>query len=80
VAKTFAVPLRYALAAPIDGPSPGVITLYGSDPFDKDHRRLIEAAATLFVASLASSAFGETAANASVVDRSAADASKARVH
>ncbi len=30
----------------------GVITVYGSEPFDKDHKRMIESAATLFVASV----------------------------
>lgn len=80
VAKTFATPLRYALAAPIDGPSPGVITLYGSDPFDKEHRRMIEAAATLFVASMSSSAFGETPSSTGVTDRPGAETPKARVH
>jgi hypothetical protein len=80
VAKTFSTPLRYALAAPIEGPSPGVITLYSSEPFDKDHRRMIEAAATLFVASLSASAFGETRQDSSVTQRSAGDNQKARIH
>jgi putative nucleotidyltransferase with HDIG domain len=53
VARSFPVPLKYALAAPIlDGPSIGVITLYGQDLFDKDHRRMVESAATLFIASI----------------------------
>jgi hypothetical protein len=29
-----------------------VITAYSSDPFDNDHRRMLEAAATLFAASV----------------------------
>ena len=80
VAKTFSTPLRYALAAPIDGPFPGVITLYGSDPFDKDHRRMIEAAATLFVASLAAASFADSRQDSSPASRPTADGSKARVH
>jgi putative nucleotidyltransferase with HDIG domain len=53
VARTFSTPLKYALAVPIlDGPSVAVITLYGPELFDKDHRRLLESAATLFIASL----------------------------
>jgi len=80
VAKTFSTPLRYALAAPIEGPSPGVITLYGSEPFDKDHRRMIEAAATLFVASLSASAFGEVRQDSPVAQRTSADTPKARIH
>jgi hypothetical protein len=51
VARTFATPLRYALAVPIlNGPSEalGVVTCYGSEPFDNDHRRMLESAATLF--------------------------------
>ncbi len=57
VARSFAVPLKYALAVPIiDGPAVAVITLYGSELFDKDHRRMLESAATLFIASISSSA------------------------
>ncbi len=56
VARTFAVPLRYALAVPIltgtTSAPIGVITAYGSDPFDNDHRRMLESAATLFAASV----------------------------
>lgn len=53
VAKTFSVPLRYATAVPvIDGQVVGVLVMFGSEPFDKDHRRLLENAATLFVSSL----------------------------
>jgi hypothetical protein len=44
------------LAVPVlNGPTSapiGVITAYGSDPFDNDHRRMLEAAATLFAASV----------------------------
>lgn len=53
VARTLAVPLRYAMAVPLtDRNAVGVVTLYSHDPFNKDHRRLLEGAATLFVSSL----------------------------
>jgi putative nucleotidyltransferase with HDIG domain len=56
VARTLSVPLRYALAVPVlngpTAPAIAVITAYGSDPFDSDHRRMLEAAATLFAASV----------------------------
>jgi putative nucleotidyltransferase with HDIG domain len=56
VARSFEVPLKYALAVPIiDGPAVAVITLYGSELFDKDHRRMLESAAALFIASISSS-------------------------
>lgn len=56
VARTFSIPLKYALAVPIlEGPSVAVITLYGSELFQKDHRRLLESAASLFIASVATS-------------------------
>jgi hypothetical protein len=54
VAKTFAVPLRYAAAVPLTGAkAASLIMIYGSDPFDKDHERLLENAATLFASSTA---------------------------
>jgi hypothetical protein len=56
IARTFSIPLRYAIAVPIlNGPNSaavGVITCYASEPFDNDHRRMLESAATLFAASL----------------------------
>jgi putative nucleotidyltransferase with HDIG domain len=56
IARTFATPLRYALAVPIlNGPNnaaSGVITAYASEPFDGDHRRMLESAATLFGAAV----------------------------
>lgn len=58
VARTLATPLRYALAVPIlNGPNAasGVVTCYGSEPFDNDHRRMLESAATLFGSSALSS-------------------------
>jgi putative nucleotidyltransferase with HDIG domain len=53
VARGFGVPLRYASAVPIiDGQPVGVLLVLSSEPFEKDHRRLLENAATLFVSSL----------------------------
>ena len=54
--STFATPLRYALAVPIlngrSSAASGVITAYASEPFDGDHRRMLESAATLFAAAV----------------------------
>jgi putative nucleotidyltransferase with HDIG domain len=59
VARTFSTPLRYAIAVPIlNGPNSaavGVISGYASEPFDNDHRRMLESAATLFAASISTS-------------------------
>jgi hypothetical protein len=53
VARTFQAPLRYVAAVPItDGQIVGVLAVFGTDPFDKDHRRLLENASTHFVSSL----------------------------
>jgi len=52
VARTFGTPLRYVTAVPIvDGHIVAVLLVYASEPFDRDHRRLLENAATLFVSS-----------------------------
>ena len=60
VARTLSVPLRYTAAVPlIDGQTVGVLAIFGSEPFDKDHRRLLENAATLFVSSLSHPFVGE---------------------
>jgi putative nucleotidyltransferase with HDIG domain len=60
VAKTLSVPLRYAAAVPVvDGQVVGVLAMFASEPFDKDHRRLLENAATLFVSSLSQPMGGE---------------------
>jgi putative nucleotidyltransferase with HDIG domain len=60
VAKTLSVPLRYAAAVPVvDGQTVGVLVMFASEPFDKDHRRLLENAATLFVSSLSQPMNGE---------------------
>ena len=53
VARTFPVPLRYAAAVPIiDGKAVAVLVVYSNEPFERDHRRLVENSATLFAASL----------------------------
>jgi putative nucleotidyltransferase with HDIG domain len=53
IARTFPVPLRYAAAIPIvDGSIAAVIMAYAAEPFERDHRRLLENAATLFSSSL----------------------------
>ena len=53
VARTFPVPLRYAAAVPIiDGKVVAVLLVYSNEPFERDHRRLIENSATLFLASV----------------------------
>jgi hypothetical protein len=53
VARTFSVPLRYVAAVPVmDGHPVAVVVVFSSDPFDRDHRRLLENAATLFVSSM----------------------------
>jgi putative nucleotidyltransferase with HDIG domain len=55
VAKTQPVPLRWALVAPVfeRQEALAVISLYGPDLFDKEHRRMLETAAGLFYPSLA---------------------------
>ncbi len=58
VARTFPVPLRYALAVPIlNGPhvALGVLTCYGTEPFEGDHQRVLESAATIFAGTLSGS-------------------------
>ncbi len=49
VARTLPVPLRTAMVAPVfDGDRPvGVVALYGSEDFHKDHRRMLESATQL---------------------------------
>jgi putative nucleotidyltransferase with HDIG domain len=51
VARTFATPLRYALSVPVlsgPGTAVAVVTCYATDPFETDHRRILEGSATLF--------------------------------
>jgi putative nucleotidyltransferase with HDIG domain len=54
VAKTFSTPLRYATGVPLldSGQPVGVLLTFSSEPLEKDHRRLLENAATLFVSSV----------------------------
>jgi putative nucleotidyltransferase with HDIG domain len=54
VSKSLAIPLRYAAGVPIfDGNAViAVAMVYASEPFERDHRRLLENAATLFVSSV----------------------------
>jgi len=51
VARNLPVPLRYTLAVPVfdGGQLLGVITLYASEEFRRDHSRMLESAAQLFV-------------------------------
>jgi hypothetical protein len=53
VARTLSTPLKYVAAVPImDGQVVAVLAVFGTNPFDKDHKRLLENASTLFVSSL----------------------------
>ena len=53
IARTFSTPLRYAGAFPIvDGKIVSVLMVFSQDPLEKEHRRVLENAATLFVSSL----------------------------
>jgi putative nucleotidyltransferase with HDIG domain len=64
VARTFSVPLRYAAAVPIvDGGPVAVLMAYSNEPFEKDHRRLLENAATLFMASMSQPLSSQTTAS-----------------
>lgn len=58
VARTFAKPLRYAVAVPVvTGPQAAplaVVTCYGTEPFSNDDVRVVESAATLFAVSIGS--------------------------
>jgi putative nucleotidyltransferase with HDIG domain len=79
VAKTFAVPLRYALAVPLQGSAIaalGVLTVYGSGPFDSDHRRMLESAATLFASAVPSLTPAELTRNLRLVH----ETPRTRVH
>jgi hypothetical protein len=61
VARTFSTPLRYVTAVPIvDRSVVAVLLAFGTEPFDKDHRRLLENAGTLFVSSLSQPIAAET--------------------
>lgn len=76
VARSLSVPLRYAAAFPvIDAQVIAVIVVFSSEPFEKDHRRLLENAATLFVASVSQPLLQEAP-----ILRPHLDDPKARVH
>lgn len=79
VSKSLAVPLRYAAGVPIfDGNSViAVAMVYASEPFEKDHRRLLENAATLFVSSLPGSLTSELAQPTA---SKAPEATNSRIH
>ena len=52
VGKGFSVPLRYAAAVPVmDRKIVGVMMVFSTEPLEKDHKRLLESTATLFVSS-----------------------------
>jgi hypothetical protein len=53
VVRTFSTPIRYAAAVPlVDGAIMGVLLAFSHEPFERDHQRLFENAATLFSSSL----------------------------
>jgi putative nucleotidyltransferase with HDIG domain len=60
VARTLPVPLRSAMVAPVlDGDKTvGVVALYGSEDFHKDHRRMLESATHLLSSGSATLATG----------------------
>ena len=53
VARTFSPPLRYASAFPVaDGPNVlAVVVVFAQQPFEREHRRILENATTLLVSS-----------------------------
>jgi hypothetical protein len=64
VARTLPSPLRYVAAVPItDSKVVGVLAVFGTDPFDRDHKRLLENASTHFVSSLSQPIHAETPAS-----------------
>ncbi len=78
VAKTFSVPLRYAAAVPVvDGRAVAVFVVFSSEPFEKDHRRLLENAATLFVSSISHPLAGDAERQAA---SGSAENVKSRIH
>jgi putative nucleotidyltransferase with HDIG domain len=80
VARTFSTPLRYVTAVPImDGNPAAVLVVFGSEPFDKDHKRLLENASTLFVSSLAQPILVESTEIPDPAPRQA-DSARSRVH
>lgn len=65
VARSLPVPLRYALVAPVHegNLSLGVIALYGTEEFQRDHRRMLESAAQLFASGVARTALPSVGRN-----------------
>ena len=80
ITRAFSVPLRYAAAIPVtDGGVVAVIMVYGNEPFQIDHGRLLENAATLF-ASFASLPVAEASGRPTVSVPVADGRIKPRVH
>jgi putative nucleotidyltransferase with HDIG domain len=53
VARSFPVPLRYAAAVPVvESRTVAVMMTFSAEPFQSDHRRLLENAATLFASAV----------------------------
>ena len=78
VAKTFSIPLRYAAAVPVvDGRAVAVLVVFSSEPFEKDHRRLLENAATLFVSSISQPLSSDAERQAA---QASAASAKTRIH
>jgi putative nucleotidyltransferase with HDIG domain len=79
VAKTLAVPLRYAAGVPVfDGNRAiAVLMVFASEPFERDHRRLLENAATLFVSSVPASITSELT---QTTVAKAVEATNSRIH
>jgi hypothetical protein len=81
VARTFPVPLKYAIAVPVvDAASLAVITLYGPELFDKDHRRLLESAATLLISALTHPSAKAESGSASSADAHQATIAIPKIH
>jgi putative nucleotidyltransferase with HDIG domain len=79
VARTFGTPLRYAASVPVsDGRPVAVIMLYSTEPFEKDHRRVLENAATLFVSSVSQPLAADVESQST--NPKSAEPSKPRVH
>jgi hypothetical protein len=78
VARTFPTPLKYVAAVPIvDGQVVAVLAVFGADPFDKDHKRLLENASTLFASSLGHPIHAERSAQ---TPAKVSDPGRPRVH
>ncbi len=71
VARTLPVPLRSALVAPIvDGDhAVGVVALYGSEEFHRDHRRMLESASQLLQTTAPALPSGQATATSARVEQ-----------